>query len=62
MEMSVSEIQSLTRRVRLDNIKSEIVILQDRINNARSQPPGSVDVQALLNQEAALKQHLFESL
>ena len=62
MEMSVSEIQSLTRKVRLDNIKSEIVILQDRINSARSQPPGSVDVQALLNQEAALKQHLFESL
>ena len=62
MEMSVSEIQSLTRKVRLDNIKSEIAILQDRINSARSQPSGSVDVQALLNQEAALKQHLFESL
>ena len=52
--------QSLTRRARLDNIRSEIGFLQSRIFASQSQPQGTVDIQALMNQEAALKQLLFE--
>ena len=52
--------QSLTRRARLDNIRSEIAYLQSRIFASQSQPRGTIDIQALMNQEAALKQLLFE--
>ena len=45
---------------RLDNIKLEITALQSRIHASQSQPQGRVVIQALMNQEAAIKQHLSE--
>ena len=56
----VAQAQVLSRRARLDNIRAEIASLQSRIIASQSQPQGTVDIQALINQEAALKQHLYE--
>ena len=56
----VAQAQVLSRRARLDNIRAEIASLQNRIIASQSQPQGTVDIQALINQEAALKQHLYE--
>ena len=56
----VAQAQVLTRRARLDNIRAEIASLQSRIIASQNQPQGTADIQALINQEAALKQHLYE--
>ena len=55
-----AQAQALSRRARLDSIRAEIASLQTRIIASQSQPQGTVDIQALIQQEAALKQHLFE--
>ena len=55
-----AQAQALTRRARLDSIRTVIASLQTRIIASQSQPQGTVDIQALIQQEAALKQHLFE--
>ena len=52
--------QYTSRRTRLNNIRSQIASLQGQIIAAQNDPQGSTDISQLVQQEAALKQRLYE--
>ncbi len=57
----VANIQPLSRKARLDNLRSEIAAVQGQIIAIQNgQGQGSIDIRQLVTQESALKQRLYE--
>ena len=57
----VANIQPLSRKARLDNLRSEIAAVQGQIIAVQNgQGQGNIDIRQLVTQELALKQRLYE--
>ena len=52
--------QAMSRRMRLDNLRSELSSVQARLMTVHTAPPGSVNVNELIMHEMELKRRLFE--
>ena len=52
--------QAMSRRMRLDNLRSELSTVQERLMTVHTAPPGSVNINELVMHEMALKRRLYE--
>ena len=52
--------QAMSRRMRLDNLRSELSTVQERLMTVHTAPPGTVNINELVMREMALKRRLYE--